>query len=63
MAVNDLILWYPGSTTEFTVIYVAAAVVSGTVLAGVVSWLLTRALAKTGVLGRFAAGRERAELV
>ena len=63
MGVNDLILWYPGSTTEFTVIYVAAAVVSGTVLAGVVSWLLTRALAKTGVLGRFAAGRERAELV
>lgn len=34
-------------------------VVSATVIAGAGSWVLTRALAQTGVLDRFPAGRER----
>jgi energy-coupling factor transport system substrate-specific component len=34
--------------------------VSSTVIAGAGSWLLVRALAPTGVLDRFGAGRERA---
>ena len=38
--------------------YTISSIVSGAVLAGLVSWLLTRALARTGVLHRFAAGRE-----
>lgn len=64
MAVNDLIVWYAASLTpEFAIIYVIAAIVTGAVIAGLVSWLLVRALAATGVLSRFAAGRERAELV
>lgn len=42
---------------EFLTIYLVAVVVSGAVLAGVVGWLLTRALAATGALNRFAAGR------
>lgn len=39
-------------------IYFAAAVTSGIVIAGLVSWLVMRALAATGALDRFAAGRE-----
>lgn len=43
---------------EFNAIYLGAVVVSGAVLAGVVGWMLVRALAATGALSRFAAGRE-----
>jgi energy-coupling factor transport system substrate-specific component len=64
MAVNDLIVWYAaGLTPEFAIIYLVSAVITGAVIAGLLSWLLVRALAATGVLGRFAAGRERRELV
>ncbi|TFD73504.1 ECF transporter S component [Cryobacterium gelidum] len=42
----------------FKVIYFVSAVVSGTVLAGLLSWLAVRGLARTGALSRFAAGRE-----
>ena len=38
--------------------YFVSAVVSGTVLAGLLSWLAVRGLARTGALARFAAGRE-----
>jgi len=64
MGVNDLVVWYAaGLTPEFAFIYLGSSIVTGAVLAGLVSWLLVRALAATGVLNRFAAGRERAELV
>lgn len=43
---------------EARVIYAGSAIVSGIVLAGLGSWLLTRALAATGALDRFASGRE-----
>ena len=43
---------------EVRLIYLACAVASGIVIAGLVSWLLMRALAATGALDRFAAGRE-----
>ncbi|MFE6996888.1 ECF transporter S component [Microbacterium sp. NPDC057659] len=43
---------------EFNAIYLGTLVVSGALLAGVVGWLLVRALASTGALSRFAAGRE-----
>jgi energy-coupling factor transport system substrate-specific component len=43
---------------EFNTIYLVAVVISGAILAGVVGWLLVRALAVTGALSRFAAGRE-----
>lgn len=45
-------------TIEFNMIYLGCVIVSGIVLAGVVGWLLVRALAATGALNRFAAGRE-----
>ncbi len=61
--INDLILWYPGSDVTFSTIYIVSFAISGAVLAGVGGWLLTRALAATGALDRFASGRDRRELV
>ncbi|MGC5077485.1 ECF transporter S component [Agrococcus sp. DT81.2] len=46
-------------SAEFLGIYLGCLAVSGALLAGVVGWLLTRALAATGVLDRFASGRSR----
>ena len=43
---------------EFNAIYLGALVISGALLAGVVGWLLVRALASSGALSRFAAGRD-----
>lgn len=57
MAVNDLILFYPGADVPFQSIYTVSAILSGAVIAGLGSWLIARALAKTGALGRFASGR------
>ncbi|WP_426187810.1 ECF transporter S component [Microbacterium sp. TWP3-1-2b2] len=48
---------------EFNTIYLVCVALSGAILAGVVGWLLVRALAKTGALSRFAAGRELAREV
>ncbi len=39
-------------------VYFVSAIVSGILLSGLVSWLIVRALAATGALDRFAAGRE-----
>ncbi|GGL09385.1 ABC transporter permease [Curtobacterium luteum] len=58
LGINDSILWYPGYATAFKVVYIVCAVVSGALIAGVGSWFLVRALARTGVLSSFAAGRE-----
>jgi energy-coupling factor transport system substrate-specific component len=57
MAVNDLILWYPGSAVPFAVIYTVAGILSGAVVAGALSWFVVRALAGTGALSRFESGR------
>lgn len=53
----DLTVWYPTTTLQFHVVYAITTTISGTVVAGFGSWLLVRALAKTGALSRFAAGR------
>ncbi|MGO2748059.1 ECF transporter S component [Microbacterium sp.] len=45
-------------TIEFNSIYLVCVALSGIVLAGIVGWMLVRALAATGALNRFAAGRE-----
>ncbi|WP_422747578.1 ECF transporter S component [Mycobacterium sp. WMMD1722] len=57
MAVNDLILWYPGSGTPFALAYTVAGVLSGMVVAGALSWFVVKALAGTGALSRFESGR------
>ena len=56
--INDRILWYPGADTLFTTVYISATTVSGAVIAGLGGWFIARALARTGALSRFAAGRE-----
>lgn len=63
MAVTDLTLWYPGSDTPFVVVYTISAMVGGALIAGLLSWLAMRGLARTGALSRFAAGREIAKRV
>ncbi|BEL09378.1 ECF transporter S component [Actinoplanes sichuanensis] len=45
---------------SYRIPYAAITVLSGAILAGAGSWALVRALAPTGVLDRFEAGRERA---
>jgi energy-coupling factor transport system permease protein len=57
LAINDLILWYPGSAAGFAAVYVISAILSGGVVAGLLSWVVVKNLAKTGVLSRFASGR------
>ena len=63
--------WCPELFTEgnlakevsFNVVYLVSGVASGIVLAGLLAWALTNALAKTGALDRFASGRGARELV
>jgi len=58
LGINDLVLWFPGATPVFAVIYTSSAIISGAVIAGLGSWFLVRALAATGALSRFASGRQ-----
>jgi energy-coupling factor transport system permease protein len=44
---------------DYRIPYALLTIVSSTIIAGLGSWALVRALAPTGVLDRFAAGRER----
>jgi energy-coupling factor transport system substrate-specific component len=56
----DIVLYNPGVTTGFITVYLICFAISGAVLAGVVGWLIVRALVPTGALNRFASGRQRA---
>jgi energy-coupling factor transport system substrate-specific component len=57
----DAFVWYPDTAWgTFRLPYIGITVVSSAVVAGAGGWALTRALAETGVLDRFPAGRERA---
>jgi energy-coupling factor transport system substrate-specific component len=59
LGLNDAFRYYAGATASFQLVYVICAIVSGIVISGLGSWLLVRALARTGVLSSFAAGREQ----
>jgi energy-coupling factor transport system substrate-specific component len=63
LTILDLIIYYPGQSVSFDLVYGGTSVISGALVAGLVSWLLVRALARTGVLNRFAAGRTSRVLV
>ena len=54
---SELLTGNMAKGVEFNTVYLICDVISGAVLAGVLAWLLTRALARTGVLNRFASGR------
>jgi energy-coupling factor transport system substrate-specific component len=60
-SVYDAFVWYPGySWATFRIPYILVTAASSLVIAGIGSVLLVRALAQTGVLDRFPAGRARA---
>ncbi|MCU1529328.1 MAG: hypothetical protein JWP75_3091 [Frondihabitans sp.] len=42
---------------EYKVVYIGSSIASGVVIAGLLSWLAVRGLARTGALSRFASGR------
>jgi len=56
----DIVLYNPGVTAGFITVYLICFAVSGAVLAGLVGWLIVRALRPTGALNRFASGRQPA---
>ncbi len=58
--VNDWILWNAEYGTSYNVVYLVSAIISGAILAGLLGWAITRGLARTGALNRFASGREAA---
>jgi energy-coupling factor transport system substrate-specific component len=55
--------YYPSWAWGWKFAYTGFGAVSGAVLAGLLGWALVRAMAGTGVLDRFGAGRERARTV
>jgi energy-coupling factor transport system permease protein len=59
---HDVIVYYPDADPTVWMVYGAASVLSGALLAGLGAWLLFRALVATGVLGGFASGREGREI-
>ncbi|WP_250036012.1 ECF transporter S component [Paractinoplanes maris] len=60
-AVYDAFVWYGGTSwATMRLPYIVITGLSALVIAGLGSVLLTRALAQTGVLDRFPAGRSRA---
>ncbi len=54
----DTFVYYPDFSPVFKAVYIVAAITSGVVIAGVGSWALTRALARTGALSSLASGRD-----
>ncbi len=58
-AVLDLVYYYPDWTAGWKTTYIALVVASTTVVAGLGSLALTRALAASGALSSFASGRTR----
>jgi energy-coupling factor transport system permease protein len=58
----DLVLYYPSWAAGFQAIYAALVIPSAAIVAGLGGWLLVRALANTGVLSAFPAGREQPEV-
>ncbi|MFZ0161237.1 MAG: ECF transporter S component [Kineosporiaceae bacterium] len=53
----DSFLYYPEFSTGYTSVYIALAVVSGAVIAGLGGWALARSLARAGALAPLASGR------
>jgi energy-coupling factor transport system substrate-specific component len=58
-ALLDLFYWYPTWTAGWKLTYIAAVVASTVVVCGVGGTALVRALARTGALSSFSAGRRR----
>lgn len=61
-ALLDIVFYYPKWSGGWQVAYTSLLVVSSAIVAGVGSWLLVRALARTGVLSPFASGADQARV-
>ncbi|MDF9276747.1 ECF transporter S component [Arthrobacter sp. EH-1B-1] len=57
LAISENIMYKVEWTLDYKLMYGIFAAISGVVLAGLLPWLATRGLAKTGALSAFAAGR------
>ena len=55
----DVAIYYPDYSLTWRFAQIGLSALSGLVVAGLGSWALTLALARTGVLDRFPSGRER----
>jgi energy-coupling factor transport system substrate-specific component len=60
--IHDVPIYYAELGVGYWVVYGAATMLSGAIIAGIGAWALVRALAASGVLGEFAAGREQPEV-
>jgi len=58
----DLAIYHPSWAAGFQLLYAALVIPSAALIAGLGGWLLVRALARTGVLRPFPAGREQPEV-
>lgn len=58
-AVHDVILYFPGFALPLQVAFGVITIASGVIGAGIGGWLLSRALARTGVLAAFPSGRSQ----
>lgn len=61
-ALLDLVFYYADWSGAWQATYAAVLAVSSLVIAGLGSWLLVRALARTGVLAPFASGADQARV-
>ncbi len=61
-ALLDLAFFYADWAADWQLLYVALVTVSASLIAGLGSWLLLRALVATGVLSAFEAGRDQREV-
>ena len=61
-ALHDIPIYYPDTGLDFQLVFAAALVLSGVLVAGIGAWLLLRALVGTGVLRDFAVGRDQREV-
>jgi energy-coupling factor transport system substrate-specific component len=61
-ALLDLAFYYPDWSNGWMVLYTALVAGSSALIAGLGGWLLVHALARTGVLSAFPAGREQPEV-
>ncbi len=61
-ALLDLVLYYPDWSGRWQLTYGVLLTVSAALVAGLGSWLLVRALARTGVLTPFPAGADQARV-
>lgn len=57
--IHDMTIYFLGTAFELQLTYGAFMLLSGVLVAGLGSWLLTRAMSRTGVLAPFPSGRSQ----